>query len=208
MEETATRSRRSSAAPRRRSSRPRTPPTRRWRGSSPGVPRLAQYDVDIDAGADASDPENAVSFSLELPDGEVLKQPGNMFFVTETSLYGTNPDFLAKGVDQDVDGDGKEEFGEGIPDADIYVADGAQVRRAGRVARRGRAGVRADSVRRVHRDHGDDADDERVLRGVEELALHRRRGRLTSSASSPPRGSRTSPTSSRGSCSPTTRSSR
>jgi Imelysin len=87
-----------------------------------GVPRLAQYDVDIDAGADASDPENAVSFSLELPNGETLKQPGNLFFVTETSLYGTNPDFLAKGVDQDVDGDGKEEFGEGIPDANILVA--------------------------------------------------------------------------------------
>jgi Imelysin len=87
-----------------------------------GVPRLAQYDVDIDAGSDASDPENAVSFSLELPSGETLKQPGNLFFVTETALYGTNPDFLAKGTKQDVDGDGKEEFGEGIPDADIYVA--------------------------------------------------------------------------------------
>jgi hypothetical protein len=86
-----------------------------------GVPRLAQYDVDIDAGADASDPENAVSFSLERPDGEVLKQPGNMFFVVETSLYGTNPDFLAKTA-QDVDGDGKEEFGEGVPDTNTYVA--------------------------------------------------------------------------------------
>ncbi len=72
--------------------------------------------------SDASDPENAVSFSLELPNGETLKQPGNLFFVTETALYGTNPDFLAKGVKQDVDGDGKVEFGEGIPDADIYVA--------------------------------------------------------------------------------------
>jgi hypothetical protein len=87
-----------------------------------GVPRLSQYDVDIDAGADASDPENAVSFSLEVPSGETLEQPGNLFFVTETALYGTNPDFLAEGVEQDVDGDGKEEFGEGIPDAGIYVA--------------------------------------------------------------------------------------
>jgi hypothetical protein len=87
-----------------------------------GVPRLAQYDVDIDAGADASDPENAVSFSLELPNGETLKQPGNLFFVTETSLYGTNPDFLAKGVKGDVDGDGQVAFGEGLPDAEIYSA--------------------------------------------------------------------------------------
>ena len=86
-----------------------------------GVPRLAQYDVDIDAGSDASDPESAVSFSLELPDGETLDQPGNLFFVVETSLYGTNPDFLAD-VPQDVDRDGKEgEFGEGIPDANIYL---------------------------------------------------------------------------------------
>ena len=86
-----------------------------------GVPRLAQYDVDIDAGADSTDPENAVSYSLELPNGETLKQPGNAFFVIETSLFGTNPDFLAD-TKQDVDGDGKEEFGEGVPDADIYLA--------------------------------------------------------------------------------------
>jgi hypothetical protein len=87
-----------------------------------GVPRLAQYDVDIDAGADASDPENAVSFDLELPGGGTLKQPGNLFFVTETALYGTNPDFLAKGVEGDVDGSGKVDFGEGLPDAAILRA--------------------------------------------------------------------------------------
>ncbi len=86
-----------------------------------GVPRLAQYDVDIDAGSDASDPESAVSFNLELPDGKTLKQPGNLFFLTETALYGTNPDLLAD-VKQDANCDGKAEFGEGIPDANTYVA--------------------------------------------------------------------------------------
>ena len=86
-----------------------------------GVPRLAQYDVDIDAGSDASDPESAVSFSLELPNGETMEQPGNLFFLTETALFGTNPDLLAD-VRQDADCDGKVEFGEGIPDAEIYVA--------------------------------------------------------------------------------------
>ena len=86
-----------------------------------GVPRLAQYDVDIDAGSDASDPESAVSFSLETPDGQTLKQPGNLFFLTETALYGTNPDLLAD-VKQDANGNGKVEFGEGIPDANIYLA--------------------------------------------------------------------------------------
>jgi hypothetical protein len=87
-----------------------------------GVPRLAQYDVDIDAGADASDPENAVSFSLELPDGETLKQPGNFMFLTETSWFATNEDFLADGTDGDVDGNGEVEFGEGLPDANFLVA--------------------------------------------------------------------------------------
>jgi len=87
-----------------------------------GVPRLAQYDVDIDAGSDASTPEDAVSFSLTTPDGEQLKQPGNLFFLTETALYGTNPDVAAKGAKPDVDGDGKVEFGEGLPDADVYKA--------------------------------------------------------------------------------------
>jgi hypothetical protein len=87
-----------------------------------GVPRLAHYDVDIDAGSDASTPEDAVSFSLTTPDGRQLKQPGNLFFLTETALYGTNPDLEAKGVKPDVDGDGKVEFGEGLPDANIYKA--------------------------------------------------------------------------------------
>ena len=87
-----------------------------------GVPRLAQYDVDIDAGSDASDPENAVSFSLELPDGAVLEQPGNFMFLTETSWFATNEDFLAEGIKGDVDGDGEVSFGEGLPDANFLVA--------------------------------------------------------------------------------------
>jgi len=87
-----------------------------------GVPRLAHYDVDIDAGSDAATPEDAVSFTLTTPDGKQLKQPGNLFFLTETALYGTNPDLEAKGVKPDVNGDGKVEFGEGLPDANIYKA--------------------------------------------------------------------------------------
>jgi hypothetical protein len=87
-----------------------------------GVPRLAHYDVDIDAGSDASTPEDAVSFTLTTPAGKKLEQPGNLFFLTETALYGTNPDLQAKGAKADVDGDGKVEFGEGLPDADTYKA--------------------------------------------------------------------------------------
>jgi hypothetical protein len=86
-----------------------------------GVPSLAEYDVIIDAGADASDPENAVPFDLETPSGRTLKQPGNFNYLIETSAYGTDPAFQAKGVQPDLDGDGKVEFGESLPDADIYV---------------------------------------------------------------------------------------
>ena len=78
-----------------------------WREANPryeemegvvaGVPELSEFDVIIDAGADASDPENAVPFDVELPGGKVLEQPGNFFFLTETSLFGTNPDFQARG---------------------------------------------------------------------------------------------------------------
>ena len=87
-----------------------------------GIPRTAQYDTDMDAGSDASDPESAVSFNLTLPDGKVMKQPGNLFFLLETSLYGTNEDLIVKGVKPDVNCDGKVKFGEGLPDANVLKA--------------------------------------------------------------------------------------
>jgi len=87
-----------------------------------GVPSLAEYDVIIDAGSDASDPENAVPFDVKTPAGREFKQPGNFNYLIETSVYGTEPKFAAKGVEPDLDGDGKVEFGEAVPDADFYVA--------------------------------------------------------------------------------------
>lgn len=87
-----------------------------------GVPELADYDVIIDAGGDASDPENAVPFDIKTPAGKTYKQPGNYNFLIETSLFGTEPKFAAKGVKPDLDGDGKVEFGEALPDAGFYVA--------------------------------------------------------------------------------------
>jgi hypothetical protein len=86
-----------------------------------GVPSLADYDVIIDAGADGSDPENAVPFSLKTPAGKTWKQPGNFNYLIETSVYGTEPKWAAKGVEPDLDGDGTVEFGEAMPDADFYV---------------------------------------------------------------------------------------
>jgi hypothetical protein len=87
-----------------------------------GVPSLAEYDVIIDAGGDASDPENAVPFDVETPAGRTFKQPGNFNFLIETAAFGTEPRFQAKGVEPDLDGNGKVEFGESLPDADFYVA--------------------------------------------------------------------------------------
>src|SRR5215213_10741543 len=87
-----------------------------------GVPELADYDVIIDAGGDASDPENAVPFSIETPAGKTFKQPGNFNFLVETSAFGTEPTFQAKGVTADLDGDGVVRFGESLPDAGFYVA--------------------------------------------------------------------------------------
>jgi hypothetical protein len=87
-----------------------------------GVPQLADFDVIIDAGGDASDPENAVPFSIKTPDGRTFKQPGNFNYLIETSSFGTEPKFAAKGVKPDLDGDGRVEFGEALPDANFLVA--------------------------------------------------------------------------------------
>ena len=86
-----------------------------------GVPSLADFDVIIDAGADKSDPENAVPFSLNTPAGKTYEQPGNFNYLIETAAYGTDPNFAAQGVEPDLDGDGKVSFGEAMPDADFFV---------------------------------------------------------------------------------------
>jgi hypothetical protein len=104
-----------------------------WKKASPlyeqmegivaGTPSLAQYDVDMDAGASgAEDPENAVSFDLALPDGRTLPKPGNLFGVTESTLWGTFADYRAKDVTLDLDGDGTIGFGDSLPDANVLKA--------------------------------------------------------------------------------------
>lgn len=103
-----------------------------WRKANPayeeaegvvaGVPSLSQYDVILDAGSSGDDPENAVPFDLTYPNGKVLKKPGNYFFLTETSLWGTEDAFTAKGVKADLNGDGKVEYGEALPDANHILA--------------------------------------------------------------------------------------
>lgn len=95
----------------------------RVEGVVAGTPSLSVYDVILDAGAAATeDPAGAVPFDLKLADGRVLRKPGNLFNLTEGMLWGTLPQYTAKGVRADLDGDGKVEFGEVLPDAAVFKA--------------------------------------------------------------------------------------
>ncbi len=85
-----------------------------------GTPALAQFDVDLDAGASGSEGgDTVVSFDLALPNGTTLPKPGNLFGVTESTLWGTDPAYRAEGVEADFDGDGTVEFSETLPDANV-----------------------------------------------------------------------------------------
>jgi Imelysin len=88
----------------------------RVEGVVAGTPSLARFDVILDAGASgAEDPGSAVPFDVRLSDGRVLRKPGNFFNLTEGMLWGTRPSFRKARVD--LDGDGRVEFGELLPDA-------------------------------------------------------------------------------------------
>jgi len=87
-----------------------------------GTPSLAEYDVILDAGASGEeDPANAVPFDLTLPDGRLLPKPGNLFGVTESTLWGTYADFTS-GIEADLDGNSAIDFGERLPDANVLKA--------------------------------------------------------------------------------------
>jgi hypothetical protein len=115
----------------------------RAEGIVAGTPSLAVYDVILDAGASAKeDPAGAVPFDLKLSDGRVLTKPGNLFNLTEGMLWGTRPEFVAGGanVRADLDGDGRREFGEVLPDARVFKASAdAFALYAGKLARAAKA---------------------------------------------------------------------
>ena len=104
-----------------------------------GTPSLAVYDVILDAGSSADeDPSSAVPFDLKLPNGKVLRKPGNLYNLTEGMLWGTLPTLDARKVD--LDGDGRVEFGEVLPDANaLEAAADAFVLYAGKLDRSARA---------------------------------------------------------------------
>ena len=116
-----------------------------------GVPSLADYDVIIDAGSDGSDPESAVPFSFTTKAGKEFKQPGNFFALVETSVFGTEPKFVAKGVEADLDGDGKVALPRGAAGRRLPARRHDRLRQVREGARRGREGVAADARGRATR---------------------------------------------------------
>ena len=111
----------------------------RVEGVVAGTPSLAVYDVILDAGSSAKeDPASAVPFDLKLPNGKVLRKPGNLFNLTEGMLWGTLPEYV--GAKADLDGDGRREFGEVLPEANAFkAAADAFVLYAGKLDRSARA---------------------------------------------------------------------
>jgi hypothetical protein len=111
----------------------------RVEGVVAGTPSLAVYDVILDAGSSAKeDPASAVPFDLRLPNGTVLRKPGNLFNLTEGMLWGTLPELV--GGKADLDRDGRVEFGEVLPDANaLKAAADAFVVYAGRLDRSAKA---------------------------------------------------------------------
>ncbi len=81
-----------------------------------GIPRLAQYDTDLASGPASPDPRDSVSFTLRSPSGPVVRGR-SLFYLLETSLYGTDRRLQPPGVKPDADCDGRSRFGEGLPDA-------------------------------------------------------------------------------------------
>ena len=85
-----------------------------------GTPSLSQYDVILDAGASAAEGgDNVVPFDLKLPDGRVLPKPGHLFFILESALWGTDPDFTVPNLQADLDGNGQIDLGDSLPDANV-----------------------------------------------------------------------------------------
>ena len=172
----------------------------RVEGVVAGTPSLAVYDVILDAGSSAKeDPASAVPFDLRLADGRVLRKPGNLFNLTEGMLWGTRPEYTREGRSsrsrrrRQASSSARRSRTppSSRPPPTAFALYAGEARPLGE-------GMEADRVGRVHGGRRDGADDERVLRPVEGLALRARRPRARATRSTSSRGSRTSATSSAG----------
>lgn len=86
-----------------------------------GVPSLSHFDVLLDAGPSAADaPDEALDWTLTLPNGTELHSPGNIFhYLTEPALFATDPNYV--GLEVDLNGDGVITQTEGLADANILL---------------------------------------------------------------------------------------
>lgn len=85
-----------------------------------GIPSLSQYDLILDAGVSGADGgEDAVPFDLTLPNGTVLSKPGNLFEVTEATLWGTDPVYTITTIHPDFNRNGQVDLGDSLPDAAV-----------------------------------------------------------------------------------------
>lgn len=105
-----------------------------------GVESLSAFDVILDAGTSGAEGgEDVVPFDLTLPSGKVLAKPGNLFGVTEGTLWGTVKAF-GSGVPADLNGNGKMDFGDTLPDANVLKAAATELHaQSGRLQQAARA---------------------------------------------------------------------
>jgi hypothetical protein len=83
-----------------------------------GMPHTAKYDLILDAGNPGTETEDIADYDLTLPDGTVLKRPGNLFHgITEPLFWGMDDTNIK--LPADLDGDGKIGHGEMLFDANL-----------------------------------------------------------------------------------------
>lgn len=88
-----------------------------------GTPAMAQYDVILDAGTSAEEGgEDVVPFDLTLADGRTIAKPGNLFGVTESTLWGTFPAFTISGQQIALPGTDGTPATQPLPDALVLQA--------------------------------------------------------------------------------------
>ncbi|GGJ53423.1 imelysin family protein [Deinococcus roseus] len=102
-----------------------------WKAASPryetvegivaGVEMLSRYDVLLDAGVSGKEGgEDVAPYDLKLKSGKIIGKPGNVFGVLEGTLFGTDATYTRLKVD--VNGNGKTDLGEVLPDAEVLLA--------------------------------------------------------------------------------------
>ncbi len=94
-----------------------------------GVEMLSKHDVLLDAGAAGKDGGDGVApYDLTLPNGKKLEKPGNLFGVTESTLWVSEPRFTVQGSRPDYNRNAKQDYGEaGLPDANVLKAGAARL---------------------------------------------------------------------------------